>query len=148
MTSLSSSGNKRRAFFGNLMLGLILAFAALAVAGRAFGVHLHALASILLVATLIVSILHFRSLDEAAKQAHYVAWLWGSMTVMAGVGVTLAVLYAAPRPVEFPVEALVVEVFGDAAPGTVFLAGFITAPLLMVVGFGAFWSMVWLRRGG
>ena len=41
MTTLSSSGNKRRALYRNLMVGLLVAITLLAVVNRMFGVHLH-----------------------------------------------------------------------------------------------------------
>ncbi|MGD9816324.1 MAG: hypothetical protein AB7Q23_03405 [Hyphomonadaceae bacterium] len=147
MNSVSASpANKRRTLYRNLMIALLVAIALLAVASKQFDVELHGLASVLLIASLIVAVLQFQSLDEVAKQAHYVAWLWGSMAVMGAIGLAFAVFYAAPGPIALPVEGPLVQLFGDAEPDTAFLAGFLTAPLLMVVGFAIWWSVYWLRR--
>ncbi len=74
MNSVSASpANKRRTLYRNLMIALLVAIALLAVASKQFDVDLHGLASVLLIASLIVAVLQFQSLDEVAKQAHYVA---------------------------------------------------------------------------
>jgi hypothetical protein len=144
MTTLSSSGAKRRALYRNLTILLLGAAALMAVASRVFDVHLHWLAAPLLLATLVVAVLQFQSLDEVAKQAHYVAWLWGSMLVMGAIGVAIAVLPILPGGL--PVEDVLVRIYGNAAPTTAFLAGAATTPLLMVLGFAVWWAAFWLRR--
>lgn len=147
MSSVSTSpANKRRTLYRNLMIALLIALTLLAVASRQFDLELHGVASVLLIASLIVSVLQFQSLDEVAKQAHYVAWLWGSMTVMGAIGAAFAIFYAAPGAITLPVEGPLVQLFGDANPDTAFLAGFLTTPLLMVGGFTIWWCAYWLRR--
>lgn len=145
--SLTISQSKLRALYRNLMIVLIGLITAVAVASRVFDVHLHALASPLLLAALVVSVLQFQSIDEVAKQAHYVAWLWGSMTAIGAIGVAVAVVYALP-PGSFvlPIEGALTRFFGDAEPDTAFMAGAIATPLLMVIGFTAWWAVYWLRR--
>jgi hypothetical protein len=69
MSTLPASSDKRRAFYRNLLAGLLLAIAALAVASSVFDMHTHALATVLMLAALVFSVLQFQSLDEVAKQA-------------------------------------------------------------------------------
>jgi hypothetical protein len=147
MTTVSTSpANRRRVLYRNLMIGLLVAVASLAIASRMFGVHLHGIAVFLMLASLVVAVLQFQSLDEVAKQAHYVAWMWGSMAVMGAIGVIFAVLSVLPGPITLPIEARLIRYFGDADPDTAFLAGFITTPFLMVIGFSIWWAVYWLRR--
>src|SRR5688572_7046841 len=103
------SQSKRRALYRNLMLVLIGLITAVAVASRVFDVHLHALSSALLLAALVLSVLQFQSIDEVAKQAHYVAWLWGSMMVIGAIGVAMAVGYALPGSFALPVEDILIR---------------------------------------
>lgn len=145
-TMLPASQSKRRALYRNLMIVLIGLITAVAVASRVFDVHLHALASVLMLAALVVSVLQFQSIDEVAKQAHYVAWLWGSMMVIGLIGVAMAIAYAVPGSFVLPVEGILTRFFGDAEPDTAFMAGAIATPLLMVAGFTVWWALFWLRR--
>ena len=147
MTAVStSSANKRRALYRNLMIGMLILVPLVTLISRTLGVHVHGLASVLMVSALALAVLQFNALDEVAKQAHYVAWMWGSMVVMGLFGVIMAVLYALPGPITIPVEAPLVNLFGDAHPDTAFLAGFIASPFLVTIGFAVWWAVYWLRR--
>ena len=81
-----------------------------------------------------------------AKQAHYVAWHWGSMTVAGLIGAAMAVGYALPGSFLLSVEGVLTRFFSDVDPDTAFRVGAIASPLLMVAGFTVWWVLFWLRR--
>lgn len=73
-TMLPVSQSKRRALYRNLMFATVGIVTMLVVASRVFDINAHWIASALLPPALVVAVLQFQSLDEVAKQAHYVAW--------------------------------------------------------------------------
>ena len=79
------------------------------------------------------------SLDEAAQQAHYIAWFWGGN---AGLLVSMLVFVAAalaPQAFEPILSAL--------GAGETFAAGIMVGVLPAVIGYAIWWVVLWLRRG-
>lgn len=139
------SQNKRRALYRSLTLGAFAVMLALTLAGRMFdiAVHVPMAAAVLFIGVL--CFLQFSALDEVAKQAHYVAWYWGSLvalSVVAALTVTIALW-----PALFGgIEQLMLRWFGDADAQTSFTFGLMTAPVLLALGYGVWWGIYWLRR--
>jgi hypothetical protein len=85
-------------------------------------------------ATLWVCARWWRSLDEAAQEAHKWAWWWGSTLGLAVAAVAIFTLvYGAP-------ERLVGE------PKELFLAGAALIGGVQTVGYGVAWAFWWLQR--
>lgn len=79
------------------------------------------------------------SLDEAAQQAHYIAWFWGGNAglLLSMLGFVAAML----RPEAFsPALAAL-----DASK--TFAIGIMVGVLPAVFGYSVWWAALWLRRG-
>jgi hypothetical protein len=88
-----------------------------------------------------------RALDEGAMSAHYIAWYWGGSL---GLAVS-AMTYMALAPALFTgvsIDKLLTDVLGAPLPNAGFHAGFMLAILPALIGYLAWWAIVWLRRGG
>ncbi len=79
------------------------------------------------------------ALDEAAQQAHYIAWYWGGT---AGIMVSMLLFVAvALRPAAFePVLAVLGVPYS-------FAAGIAAGLLPPSLGYAIWWAVLWLRRG-
>lgn len=79
------------------------------------------------------------SLDEAAQQAHYIAWFWGGS---AGLVVSmLTFITVAMRP-----EAFAPILSGLGEPYS-FALGIACGLLPPSIGYLIWWAVLWLRRG-
>jgi hypothetical protein len=79
------------------------------------------------------------SLDEAAQQAHYIAWFWGG-----SAGLVLSMLVFVAAAVAPQVFEPVLSVLGA---GETFVAGIVVGIVPPVVGYAIWWAALWLRRG-
>lgn len=88
--------------------------------------------------SMVFSCLWMATLDEAAQQAHYIAWFWGGS---AGLAVSMMLFVAvALRPAAFePVLAALGVPYG-------FAAGIACGLLPPVIGYAIWWAALWLRR--
>ena len=79
------------------------------------------------------------TLDEAAQQAHYIAWFWGGN---AGLLISvLGLIAVALQPAAFdPVLSAL------GAPRS-FAAGIAFGVLPPVIGYAIWWAVLWMRRG-
>lgn len=76
----------------------------------------------------------WRSLDEAAREAHKWAWWWGSTAGLAVGSVALyTLIYSAP-------EAL------TAAPKDLLLGGATFVVVVQTLGYAVAWAFWWLKR--
>jgi surface polysaccharide O-acyltransferase-like enzyme len=146
MSVLPTSQNKRRAFYRNLSFGVVGLLILAAVARRVFDVEVHGFATILAIAVFFIAILQFNALDEVAKQAHYVAWYWGSMIAIMAIAVATLAAFAFPEFSANWIAEYVLPLWGGSGLNAAFMAGLMTGPLLLLVGFGIWWSVFWLRR--
>jgi hypothetical protein len=79
------------------------------------------------------------ALDEAAQQAHYIAWFWGGS---AGLFLSMLIFVSVMlRPDAFA-EALA-PLGGDET----FAAGIVVGVTPAVIGYAIWWAVLWLRRG-
>ncbi len=79
------------------------------------------------------------SLDEAAQQAHYIAWYWGGS---AGLIVSmLAFVTVMLRPAAFA------ETLAPLGGDETFAAGIVVGVLPAVIGYAIWWAVLWRRRG-
>ena len=123
-------------FGGGLLLGASNAFSrsgnpALIVA---------AVFNIGLLAGSVVSIPYWRRIDEAAREAHKAAWLWGGGIVSVLAVGAAAMLYALQPPLRLP------AFLGEPSSATwvaVTLSAFIYAQM---TGYGVVWALWWLRK--
>jgi Ca2+/Na+ antiporter len=145
MSVLPTTQNQRRALYRNLMTAAMGLLVLAVVAGRVFSVPTGAIASVILVGIGLLALLQFNSLDEVAKQAHYVAWYWGSLLAMSVI-VAVNVLFALTKEAPELAEAAMIRWLGEADAATGFLTGLMVAPVLMVLGFSGWWAAYWLRR--
>jgi hypothetical protein len=88
----------------------------------------------LLVFALVITVLTWRRLDEAAREAHKWSWYWG-----ATVGMTLAV------PLFF-FGAQSAAIRGGLGLENSFVTGALTVLALQITGYGVAWGYWWLRR--
>lgn len=138
------SQNTQRAIYRYAMFGLLAGLAALALASRVLGLQVHVPATTLLVASLGLCIWGFTTLDEVAKQAHYVAWFWGGMVALIAVAAIIAA--SSVMSLSLPLSALLQSAFGRADAETGFLLGFAAGPILLTLGYFIWWTAFWLRR--
>jgi len=96
----------------------------------------------MMVALLVVTLVWMRTIDEAAREAHQVAWFWGGLTglAMGGVAVILATL---PQAAAFEPQAFF-AVRDDPAAYMALGAGLLA--LIMAVGHLVAWAWWWLSR--
>lgn len=144
--TIPESQNKRRVLYRNLMFATIGLLTILAVASRMFDVNVHWVASTLLPVALAVAVLQFQSLDEVAKQAHYVAWYWGSILVLSVIALATIVGFAFPTSSSSWIAEVMLPIWGQSDLSGAFMAGLMTGPTLMAIGFFAWWAVYWLRR--
>ena len=144
MSVLPASQNKRRALVRTLMVVLGLVLVAFALVARMWDVAVHWPMLALLVAFCVLAVLEFVTFDEVAKQAHYIAWYWGSLLGLIVVGLIQVLFAFTGQPFVIVQEALM-RWFGGADPMTSFLSGMMVAPLLMTAGFFVIRTIDWLR---
>jgi len=145
MTILPSSQNKRRALFTWAMYiatGLLVVFA---FASRGLGVPMHVPSTAIIIVIGVLAVLQFNTLDEMAKQAHYLAWYWGGLVGLSAMGAIAIALAVAPSTFTY-IEGLMQQHAGKTDPETAFLLGSALTPILMMVGFTGWWTVYWLRR--
>jgi hypothetical protein len=79
------------------------------------------------------------SLDEAAQQAHYISWFWGGS---AGLLVSMLMFVAvALRPEAFE------PALSELGAAHAFAGGIIVGVIPPTIGYGIWWTVLWLRRG-
>lgn len=91
------------------------------------------------VASVVAVFLHWRRLDEAAREAHKAAWYWGGSGGLAVAGFGAGYLTANPdadlfRYALFP---------GDAG---LFVSGALYTVLVQIVGYVVVWAWWWWSR--
>lgn len=143
---IALSQNKQRVLYRNLAIAGLGLLTLLAVIARVFGVPVHAPATAVVIASLVLSLLQFRALDEAAKQAHYIAWYWGSLIALALVMLAGVAIATGGLPFEL-IETLAARALGESNPRNLFLFGVMAGPGIMLLAFAVWWSAHWLRLG-
>lgn len=144
MTVLPLSQNKRRALYRNLMIGIIGLLGALTIASRVFGFDVHAIVLLLLFPIVVLAPLQFFALDEAARQGHFAAWYWGCFLGMFALGAIAIGLNQGFVPFE-PIATAAAHWVGGPDQASMFVAGLIVGPVLMVAGYLICASLHWLR---
>jgi hypothetical protein len=142
---LPVSQNKRRVFYRNAMYAAIGLLVAFAIGSRLFGFTMHAPAMLVLAAIGVLSLLQFNTLDEMAKQAHYIAWYWGGLIGLSAVALITFVIGVTPESFSL-IESVMTQRAGGADAQSAFLLGLVTTPALMMLGFTGWWAAYWLRR--
>jgi hypothetical protein len=79
------------------------------------------------------------SLDEAAQQAHYIAWFWGG-----NAGLLLSMLVFVAAALSPQVFEPILSVLGA---GETFAVGIAAGVVPAVIGYAIWWAVLWLRRG-
>ncbi len=79
------------------------------------------------------------SLDEAARQAHYIAWYWGGSTGLAVSMLAFVTVMLRPEPFD--------DLFAAMHAHAVFSAGVMVGLVPAVLGYAIWWVLLWLRRG-
>jgi hypothetical protein len=144
MSFLPATQNKRRALVRTLMVGLGLGLVGIALAGRVGGIAVHWPLLAVLVAFCVLAVLEFATFDDVAKQAHYIAWYWGSLVGLVAIALIQVTFAFTGEPFVIVRDALM-RWFGDADPMTSFLGGMMVTPLFMALGFFVVRGIDWLR---
>lgn len=144
MSILPVSQNKRRALVRTLMVVLGLVLIGFTLAGRVGGIAVHWPVLAVLVAFCVLAVLEFVTFDEIAKQAHYIAWYWGSLLGLIVVALLQVTFAFTGQPFAIVHDTLM-RWFGDADPMTSFVGGMMVTPLVMAIGFFIVRGIDWLR---
>ncbi|ATC32454.1 hypothetical protein CA606_08890 [Caulobacter vibrioides] len=96
------------------------------------GYGLLALAPVMLV----ISVIYWRNIDEAAREAHKFAWFWG------GSG---AILIAAPLAMLVG-DARLTALAGPHSPSEWFAIGVFSLLVFQLAAYGLVWAIWWLRQ--
>jgi hypothetical protein len=88
----------------------------------------------------IACIPYWRRLDEAAREAHKAAWLWGSMGVLYLALGGAAFIFALQPALALP------EKFGGASPATWLAVGLTVACYAQMIGYLIAWAIWWMRK--
>jgi hypothetical protein len=84
----------------------------------------------------VASVIYWRNLDEAAREAHKFAWMWGG---------SAAIVLALPiLPLLNTVQ--LVAMFGPHPPGDWVIGGVLSLLGLQIAGYGLTWAGWWLVR--
>ena len=81
-------------------------------------------------------LVHWRNVDEAAREAHKFAWFWG------GTGGMLLGLPVMALTTSAKLEAL----FGSREPSEWVMGGLLAMLVLQLAGYGVTWAGWWLIR--
>jgi|CXWL01.1.fsa_nt_gi hypothetical protein len=138
-----SPQTKRRKLYRNLMLAALASLVALSLAYRVSTFPMQWPLTLVLIACAVLAVVQFNALDEVAKQAHYIAWYWGAMSALLAILIIAVAVETGPAS---QIEGLLTPWLSGATKQTIFLTGLLTAPALMLVGFGGWWLAFWLRR--
>lgn len=87
-------------------------------------------------AAFVVNVIYWRNIDEAAREAHKFAWLWGGVSGLL-VALPLAALINSER---------LVAVMGERSPAEWVMFGVTAALVAQVIGYGLVWAGWWLRQ--
>jgi hypothetical protein len=125
-----------------LVFGAVLGYADAVSGGRIMGTPATAgLAAAAAVAFILWgTIVYWRRLDEAAREAHKWAWFWGGSAGMCIGFVVLPLLLASPPGLELPAY------FDRTDPPGWVATGMGLILLLMTAGYALAWGWWWLRR--
>jgi len=85
-----------------------------------------------------LTLLHWRRLDEAAREAHKAAWYWGGSAGLALAGLVTGLFLARP---DMPMPWRLAE--GDAG---LVATGLLLCALAQMVGYLVAWAWWWLAR--
>jgi hypothetical protein len=83
-----------------------------------------------------VTLVYWRNVDEAAREAHKFAWFWGGSCGML-LGLPIMILTTSAK-----LEAL----FGPREPSEWVMGGLLAMLVLQLTGYGAAWAGWWLIR--
>ncbi|ADG11332.1 hypothetical protein B7G68_14775 [Caulobacter segnis] len=84
----------------------------------------------------IASVVYWRNIDEAAREAHKFAWLWGGSVAMLVV-LALAFLVG---------DARLVAWMGERSPSGWVMFGVLSLTTAQMIGYGLVWAGWWLRQ--
>lgn len=91
---------------------------------------------VLVVLGSVASVAYWRNIDEAAREAHKFAWMWGGSTAMALV-----------LPLPFLIgDARIVALMGQHSPAEWVSIGVVGLMTAQLVGYGLAWAGWWLRQ--
>ncbi len=97
---------------------------------------------IAMIASMVVSVIWMRSIDEAAREAHKAAWFWGGTGGMS-VGMIAIVLSSLPQAETFAVPSWFE---GRTDPAAYAATGAFGILFLMLIGYAIVWAWWWLAR--
>lgn len=147
MPLIPASQNKRRALVRTAMMSICFLFVAFAISARVWDAPVHAPMLALLVVFCVLALLEFSVFDEFAKLSHYSAWYWGSLLGLIAVA-AVSVLFSLESHPLGPLQDTIIRYFGPGGDtkADAFVAGTVTTPLLMALGFFIVRGVTWYRN--
>jgi hypothetical protein len=136
----------RKGFFIALTTLSFIPYFASVVADLLIPANLFGLTALSMLAIFAGAVGWARMLDEGAMSAHYISWYWGGSL---GLAIS-AMTYMALAPALFTgvsMDQLVTDLLGVSLSNAGFHAGFMLAIMPALLGYMAWWGVVWLRRG-
>ena len=91
---------------------------------------------VLLAAGAVASVIYWRNIDEAAREAHKFAWFWGGSSAM---------LLALPAPFLLG-DARLIALLGTRSPAEWTAVGMVALIIAQLIGYGLVWAGWWLRQ--
>lgn len=128
-----------RALLGAFLIGIVCGFGYYMAEDAKFSfssVQIGVGFAVLAVAGVVASVIYWRNIDEAAREAHKFAWFWGGSSPF---------LLVLPLPLLVG-DARLVALMGQRSPAewaAIGIAALITAQL---IGYGLVWAAWWLRQ--
>jgi hypothetical protein len=147
MPLIPASQNKRRSLIRTAMMFLSVLFVVFALSARIWDAPVHAPMLAVLVVFCVLALLEFSVFDEFAKLSHYSAWYWGSLLGLIGVA-AVSVLFSLESHPLGPLQDAIIHYFGPGGDtkADAFVAGTVTTPLLMALGFFVVRGVTWYRN--
>jgi hypothetical protein len=90
----------------------------------------------IILAGFVASVVYWRNIDEAAREAHKFAWLWGGSSAML-LGLPLPFLIGDVR---------LIALMGQLSPAEWVATGVVALITAQLIGYGLAWAGWWLRQ--
>lgn len=140
---VSRQGRRQRiamwGLLGAFLIGVVCGAGYYIIEDREFAMRpvlIGAITIVLAVLGSIASVAYWRNIDEAAREAHKFAWMWGGSTAM---------ILALPSPFLIG-DASLIALMGQRSPTEWVAVGIVVLIIAQLIGYGLAWAGWWLRQ--